>query len=91
MKNISKEAQYVVKKSETITMENVRHLQENAQKNYVIILVKVASILGIYGGLKREELCNLEYDNLKFIDGSYAVTIRKSKTDQEKAGFVFYT
>ena len=50
----------------------------------------MASLLGIYVGLRSEELCNLEYDDLKFIDSSYAVTIRKSKTDQEKAGFVFY-
>ena len=50
--------------------------------HYDIILVKVALILGIYGGLRREVLCNLEYYDLKFIDGSYAVTIRKSKTDQ---------
>ena len=54
--------------------------------DYDMILVKVALILAIYGGLRSEELCNLEYDDLKLIEGSYA--IRKSKTDQEKAGFV---
>ena len=42
-----------MKKSVTITMENVRHFQENALNDYDMILVKVVLILGIYGGLRR--------------------------------------
>jgi len=43
-------------------------------------------LLGFAGALRRSELVGLQYEDLRFTDEGLVLTIRHSKTDQEREG-----
>jgi integrase len=51
---------------------------------------KLATTLMIHGGLRRDEVTNLTWGDIKRYDDHLAVTVQKSKTDQKGEGFTFF-
>lgn len=70
---------YSPKKSKTLTFEQVqRFINEAPDEKY--LMVKVATIFGIYGACRREELCNLLIEDIELINKTLIVQIPNTKT-----------
>uniref|UniRef100_A0A1Y1M608 Tyr recombinase domain-containing protein n=1 Tax=Photinus pyralis TaxID=7054 RepID=A0A1Y1M608_PHOPY len=70
---------YSPKKSKTLTFEQVqRFINEAPDEKY--LMVKVATIFGIYGACRREELCNLLTEDIELAGTSLIVQIPNTKT-----------
>ncbi|CAG9772940.1 unnamed protein product [Ceutorhynchus assimilis] len=65
------------KKSKVLKKEEVTRFIKSAPDD-TFLMAKVALILGIYGGCSREELTNLQVDNIQDCESVLIVTLQKS-------------
>lgn len=47
---------------------------------------RVLILIGFAGAFRRSELCEVDFTDLEFVDRGLLITIRRSKTDQERRG-----
>lgn len=87
MKNISKT--YVPKKSATLTLSQVHQYLLEVSNDGQVIVVKVAMILGIYGGLRVSEIASIKFEDVRKEGPNYIINIPISKTDQAGVGHEF--
>ncbi|XP_031338472.1 uncharacterized protein LOC116177141 [Photinus pyralis] len=79
LKNVSKG--HVSKKSSVLTREDILKFLRQAP-NHEYLLVKVALIFGIYGGCRRQELCDMLISDVEDRGEVIVVTIPQTKTDK---------
>lgn len=53
------------------------------------LVKKLVFLLGVFGGMRRSELCALTFEDIQLLDGDLKVIIRASKTDPAQIGFYF--
>lgn len=78
---------YVPVKSSVLTLDDVVLCIETG---HLAIEVKVAIIIGVYGGLRLSELVEMEFGDVVMENGVCKVNVRKSKTDPGGKGHTFY-
>jgi len=54
------------------------------------ILLKAILIIGVYGLLRKTELTELQFCDIKKTETHYVINIKQSKTDQAQKGFKFF-
>lgn len=70
---------YRPKKSKILTQEQVeRFMNEAPDEKY--LMVKVATIFGLFGACRREELCNLLVEDIEVTNKSLIIQIPNTKT-----------
>lgn len=71
---------YRPKKSKIFTSEQINtFLNEAPDTKY--LMIKVASIFGLFGACRREELCKLKLDDIEKSENSLLIHILKTKTN----------
>lgn len=85
MKKLGKN--HVPLKSAVFTLDDVVACIEKDELN---ITVKVALIIGVFGGCRTQELVDMCFDDIVYEAGVYKVLIAKSKTDPAGVGHSFY-
>jgi integrase len=75
---------YRAKKSKVLKREHIdRFLNEAPDAKY--LMAKVATIFGLFGGLRREELCKLTVDDIEELEDSLLVRISDTKTNVNRS------
>lgn len=75
---------YRPKKSKILTREHIdRFVNEGPDTKY--LMVKVATIFGLFGACRREELCKLTVDDIEELEESLLVHISDTKTNIQRS------
>lgn len=70
---------YRPKKSKILTLEQVeRFINEAPNEKY--LMIKVATIFGLFGACRREELCNLLMEDIEVMHQSLVIQVPNTKT-----------
>ena len=85
MKRLGKS--YVPKKSSVFTLDDVQKIIESEKAN---LSIKVAMIVGVFGGLRTCELINMVFEDVVLEHGVYKVLITSSQTDPGGIGHTFF-
>lgn len=78
------------KKAATFTSEQVDEFLEKAPDTLEFQQDKLALLLGLYGGLRSEEYCSIQFEDVQMFDDHLKVTIKQRKTDQAGEGTTFF-
>lgn len=78
------------KKAKTFTSEQVDQFLEKAPNSLDVIQDKLALLLGLFGGLRSEEFCDIQFENIQVFEDHLKVSIGKRKTDQAGVGTTFF-
>lgn len=70
---------YQPKKSKILTRDQIEQFLKCAPDDEYLMM-KVATILGIFGACRREELCQLTLDNLEIVGTSSSILVKISDT-----------
>ena len=87
MKHLEKS--YVAKKSSVIERGHINQFLCQYENSNDGLLMKVAMIIAIHGGLRVSELAALKFDDVRIVGCNYEITIQQSKTDKAGHGHVF--
>ena len=79
---------HLAKKSKVFTREEVETFLINAPTD-IYLLHKLVLLIGLCGALRCGELLNLQFEDISDCEDHILITIRVSKTDKKKKGFVF--
>lgn len=78
MKKEAKDPNNITKKSSTLTIENVQDFLRNSEDSFSNLVVKVGIIVGVYGGMRISEIIALNFEDVKYDQGKYKVSIKCS-------------
>jgi integrase len=74
------------KGKDPLSPELLRKMFSDASEDLQSLRNRALLLIGFAGALRRSELVGLEYEDLRFTDDGLVLTIRQSKTDQEREG-----
>lgn len=74
------------KGKDPLSPELLRRMFADAPDDLQTVRNRALLLLGFAGALRRSELVGLQHDNVRFTDDGLVLTIRQSKTDQEREG-----
>lgn len=80
------EKNYVPKKSAVFTLDDVFNILQSDLN----VTIKVAMVVGVYGGLRTSELEHLTFENVSFENGVFKIVVTSSKTDPGGHGHYFF-
>ena len=86
MKKLEKNSKNNPVKSDVLTIRQVNDFVSDSNESLVI---KVAVLIGVYGGLRVSELVSLDFGDFEKLENKFNITVQFSKTDQSGKGFVF--
>lgn len=78
------------KKASTFTHEDVDKYLSSAPNTLDFIQEKFALLLGIFGGLRSEEFCEIQFGDITELEGNLKVNLGHRKTDQASVGTTFF-
>lgn len=81
---------HLKKKAATFTSEQIDEFLEKAPDTLEVLQDKLALLLGLFGGLRSEEYCEIQFEDVQAFDDHLKVTIKKRKTDQAGEGTTFF-
>jgi site-specific recombinase XerD len=85
-KGINRERGTARKKKVALTLERLRRVIICTDNDYIGIRDKAILLVGWASALRRSELAGIQHNDLEELPEGLAVTIRRSKSDQEGAG-----
>jgi site-specific recombinase XerD len=74
------------KGKDPLSPELLRNMLADAPEDLQTVRNRALLLIGFAGALRRSELVGLQYEDLRFTDDGLVLTIRQSKTDQEREG-----
>lgn len=88
LKKLSKN--HIPKKASVFNLEHMHRYLREAPNTTDHLLKKAVFIVGIFGGCRMSEICDLTFDDVSQLDDeNYSIRIKKSKTDPAGIGHSF--
>jgi integrase len=78
------------KKASTFSNDEVDRFLSSAPNTLDFIQEKLAFLLGIFGGLRSEEFCEIQFASIEEFDDHLKVCLAQRKTDQAGNGTTFF-
>ena len=87
LKGVSRTLGTAPSKKKAIRLSDIRQILPLLPESIIGIRDKALLLIGFAGGFRRSELVKLDISDIEFTDSGITIHIKKSKTDQEGAGY----
>ena len=87
LKGIRRRYPYIRRRAKPLFPEHLRTAYPKMRPGIRAIRNRSMANLGLAGGFRRQELVDLNFADLEFVEQGVIVVLRRSKTDQEGLGF----
>lgn len=73
-------------KKKPLTIDRLRRCIEHTPNDFPGVRDRAILLVGWTGALRRSEICNIDFEDIEELPEGFALTLGKTKTDQEGAG-----
>ena len=87
LKGVSRTLGTAPSKKKARRLSDIRQILQLLPESIIGIRDKVLILVGFAGGFRRSELVELDVSDIEFTESGMTIHIKKSKTDQEGAGY----